>query len=201
MARGVDRLDPPARAGHPLAVAQGHIGNKVPIAPLLDPGLAALASGVWAVPISHRTGHRLQLCCRGRVVAMGVGDKDVGHPLARETGEQRLDVLGEIGAGVDDRDLAATDNIGSGAAEGEGAGVARDDAANPRRHRLEPAVFERELAAERNVDSHDKKTTRDRLPAPRVWPQGLGPRRNASEIPCRTTNAGRKSQRDRANRR
>src|SRR5437016_11748979 len=102
---------------------------------------------------------------------MGVGDKDVGHPLARETGEQRLDVLGEIGAGVDDRDLAATDNIGSGAAEGEGAGVARDDAANVRRHRLEPAVLERELTAKGDVDSHDQKTTRDRPPAP----GGFGP--------------------------
>jgi hypothetical protein len=117
------------------------------------------------------------------VVAVGVGDQDVGHPLARQTGEQGLDVLGEIGAGIDHRDLAATDDVGSGAPECEGAGVAGDDAADPRRHRLEPAVFERELAAKRNVDSHDTKTTLDRPAAPGAWPQGLGPRRNAREIP------------------
>ena len=100
------------------------------------------------------------------MVTMGMGNQDVGHPLARETGEQRRDVLGEIGAGVDHRNLAVAHDIGSGAPEGEGAGVARDDAADPRCHRLEPGVFERELAAKRNVDSHDKETTRDHPTAP-----------------------------------
>ena len=53
-----------------------------------------------------------------------------------ETGEQGLDMLGEVGAGVDYRDLAAADHVGAGAAEGEGAGVARHDAADPRCDRL-----------------------------------------------------------------
>ena len=39
-------------------------------------------------------------------------------------------MLVEIGAGIDHRDLAIADDIGAGAAEGERAGIARDDAAD-----------------------------------------------------------------------
>ena len=67
---------------------------------------------------------------------------------------KRLDMLGEVGAGVDDRDLALADDIGAGASKGERARVARHDAPDARRDRLEPAVFEREIAAERDLDSH-----------------------------------------------
>ena len=69
-------------------------------------------------------------------------------------GEQRLDMLGEVRARVDHRDLAVADDIGPGAAEGEGAGIARDDAADHRRDRLQPAIFERKFATERDLDSH-----------------------------------------------
>src|ERR1044071_2174761 len=63
-------------------------------------------------------------------------------------------MLLELRPGIDDRDLALPDHIGAGALEGERAGVLRDDPADPRRHRFEPAVFESDLAAKRNIDSH-----------------------------------------------
>ena len=88
---------------------------------------------------------------------MGVGDQDVSDALAGETREQRLDMIGKVGAGVDHRNLAGADDIRSGSPEREGAGVACHDAANLRCNRLEPAVFEREFAAEGDVDGHGAK--------------------------------------------
>ena len=99
---------------------------------------------------------------------MGVGDQDMGDALARETGEQRLDMPGEVGAGIDHRNFVITDDVCSRAPEGEGAGIARDDPAQPGCHRLEPAVFERELAAEGNLDCHEAEITRNRPTVPRV---------------------------------
>ena len=93
------------------------------------------------------------------MVAMGVGDEDMGDPLVGEARQQCRDMLFELGAGIDHRDLALADDIGAGALEGERARIARDDAADPRRHPLEPAVFEREFAAIGNVDSHEFNTS------------------------------------------
>ena len=46
---------------------------------------------------------------RRAVVAMGVGAEDRGDPLAGERGEDRVDMLGEVGPGIDHRDLACAD--------------------------------------------------------------------------------------------
>jgi hypothetical protein len=169
--RSVDRLETPTIAGDPVPVLQGYIGHEVPIATLLDGGIAPLAPtgqarglkahGVGAEPVGRGAGRRLQRLRRRRVVTMGVRDQDVGHPLARETGEERLDMLGKIRTGVDHRDLANTDDVGSGSPEGEGARIARNDPADHRCDWLEPAVFERKLAAEGDLDSHDRETTRN----------------------------------------
>ena len=40
------------------------------------------------------------------MVAMRMGDQDMRDLFALEAGEQRLDMLRQIGPGVDDRDLA-----------------------------------------------------------------------------------------------
>jgi hypothetical protein len=101
------------------------------------------------------------------MVAMGVGDQDVSDALARETREQRLDMIGKVGAGVDYRNLAGADDIRSCPSKCERAGVAGHDAANPRCDRLEPAVFERELAAEGDLDSHGRENTPETLVCPR----------------------------------
>src|SRR6516164_1145554 len=168
MAGGVDRLETPTLAGDGVAVAHGHIRNEVPVPPFLDPGLAAPSSGMRAVTPGRGPGRRLQWRGRRRMVAMGVGDQDVSDPLARETGEQRLDMVSKVGAGVDYRYLVGADDIRSGPSKRERAGVAGDDAVNPRCHRFEPAIFEGEVAAERDVDGHDPETTRDPPLAPGV---------------------------------
>jgi len=85
---------------------------------------------------------------------MRMGDEDMGDLLVGEARYQRRDVLLQLGAGIDHRDLALADDIGTGALEGERPGVARDDPADPRRDGFEPAVFEGDLAAIGNLDSH-----------------------------------------------
>ena len=63
---------------------------------------------------------------------MGVGDEDMRDGLARECLLQRSDMLGQIGTGVDHRDLAVPDDIGAGALEGEGARITCQHAADQR---------------------------------------------------------------------
>src|SRR5271169_268825 len=146
----------------------GHIGHEVPIAALLDRGIAALPPGVGTEAIGRGPGCRLQRRCRRRMVAMGVRNQDVSHLFAGKSGQQCRDVLVEIRAGIDDRDVAVADDIGPGAAEGERARIARDNAANARRHPLEPAVFEGKFAAERNLDSHARSLPEIRRAAQRL---------------------------------
>src|SRR6202011_728319 len=159
VARRVHRLENPTLAGDPVAVAERLVGGEIPIAPLLDRRVAALSAGVRAEPISRRAGRPLERPRRRRVVAMRVGDQDMRDLLAREAGEQRLDMIGEVRPRVDHRDLAVADDIGPGAAEGKGAGIARHDAPDHRRNRLQPAIFERKLAAERDLAGHGSEIT------------------------------------------
>ncbi len=159
MVRGVagrvHRLEPPAGAGDLVAVVHGDIGGEIPVAAFLDAALAAPAAGMRAKAVGRGPGRRLQRLRRRRMVVMRMGYQDMGHLLAGETREQCGDMLVEIGAGVDDGDLALADDIGAGALEGERARVARDDAADAGRHRFEPAILERHVAAERDIDCHD----------------------------------------------
>src|SRR5215469_1121683 len=94
------------------------------------------------------------------MVAVRMGDKNMRDLFAREAGEQSVDMVGEIGTRVDHRDLALPDNVCAGAPKGKGAGIARDDAADHRRDRLQPAVFEQKLATKRDLDSHEGEFTR-----------------------------------------
>src|SRR6516165_129094 len=127
VAGGVDRLETPTLPGDDIAIAHRHIRSEIPVPAFFDPGLAAPASGMRAVTPDRRTRRRLQCCGRRRMVAMRVSDQDVRHTLRRETGEQGLHMLGEVGAWVDHRNLAAADHVGAGAPEGEWAGVARGE--------------------------------------------------------------------------
>ena len=90
---------------------------------------------------------------------MRVRDQDMRDLLAREAREQRLDMIGEVRPRVDHRDLAVADDIGPGAAEGKGAGIARHDAPDHRRDRLQPAIFERKFATKRDLDGHGNEAT------------------------------------------
>src|SRR5260370_40808750 len=102
---------------------------------------------------------------------MRVGDGDVGDGFVTEARDECVDMLGKLGAGVDDRDLALADDIGTGALEGKRPGIARDDAPDARCHPFEPAVFEREFAAIGNVDSHRRSASK-KSPWPDLSGQG-----------------------------
>ncbi len=78
----------------------------------------------------------LELCRnpggKGRVVQMGMGDKDRRNPLIRgEGGQNRGHVVGVIGAWVDQGNLALAQQIAVGAAARHGRGVVRPDPPNP----------------------------------------------------------------------
>src|SRR4051812_49195258 len=142
-----------------------------------------------AETVGRRAGRFLQrLCCR-RMIAVRVSYKNMRDPLALEARQQRLDVLGEIGAGIDDRDLALADDIGAGALVSEGPGIARHDPPHSRRHRFEPAVFEGDVSAIGYVDRHagwpqDGATTSVAIPG---WLVEESSRAEASdEDQCRT---------------
>jgi hypothetical protein len=79
------------------------------------------------------------------MVEMGMGDQDMADVLPGEAGQQRRDMLGQIGARIDHRHLAMADDIGSGAEEGEGAGVMGDDAPDQGGDGLQPAVIGGEI--------------------------------------------------------
>ena len=63
-------------------------------------------------------------------------------------------MIGEVRPRVNHRNLAVAHDIGPGAPEREGTGIARHNAPDHRRNRLQPAIFERKFAAKGNLDCH-----------------------------------------------
>ena len=57
------------------------------------------------------------------VVAVGMGDEDVGEPPLPDVFEDGLQVRGILRAGIDQRQVVGADDIGVGALEGEGPGL------------------------------------------------------------------------------
>ena len=68
------------------------------------------------------------------MIAMGMGDEDVRDRLAAHGIEQRRDMGVIVGAWVEDRNLAAADNVADRAREGERTGIVGDDRPYVRRH-------------------------------------------------------------------
>ena len=88
------------------------------------------------------------------MVAVGVRDDDMRDGLAAHGVEQRLDMVGQVRAGIDDRDLPAADDVAAGAGEGVGAGIVGDDPAHERAHRDAGAGADREIEVEGEVGGH-----------------------------------------------
>ena len=85
------------------------------------------------------------------MVAVGVRDEDVRDGLAAHGRKQRLDMGRRVRARIDDRDLAAADDVAAGAGEGVGAGIVGDDPAHERAHREAGAGADREVEVEGEV--------------------------------------------------
>ena len=137
VARRVHRLEAPARRRRSdRRRAPSISGDEIPVAALLDRRVAAPAAGMRAEAVGRGAGRRLAARAAAGEWSRWVWVTRICVTCSpREAGQQRLDMLVEIRAGIDHRDLAVADDIGAGAAEGERAGIARDDAADHRRDR------------------------------------------------------------------
>jgi len=89
-------------------------GAKSQIAAFLDPASPRRPPACGPKPIARRAGRRFQRLGRRRVVAVGVGNQDMGDLLLGEARQQGRDMLLELRPGIDDRDLALADDIGAG---------------------------------------------------------------------------------------
>jgi hypothetical protein len=88
------------------------------------------------------------------MVAVGVSDDDVRHGLAPHRVEQGRDVRLVDGAGIDDGDAAAADDVAHRALEGERAGIVAQDAPDAGRYLLDLARREIESLVEGDVVAH-----------------------------------------------
>ena len=124
------RLDGPAVAGHDFAVGERDVGAEIHVAAGVEPaGLADMQRprrAMRAFGINRGAGRCLDLGHGGRMVAMGVGDENVGHGLAAHGIEQRRDMGVVVRAGIEDRDFAAADDVADRAFEGERARIVGD---------------------------------------------------------------------------
>ena len=136
----------PAVAAHHVAVGQRVIGAEVGVVARLHArrlaGIERARRAVRALGIDGRAGRGLDGGRRGRMVAMGVGDEDVRHGLAAHRIEHRLDVVLVLRTRIDDRDLAAPEDVAERALEGERPGIVGDDAAHARHDLLGAAGLE-----------------------------------------------------------
>ena len=76
------------------------------------------------------------------------------YGLAAHGIEQRLRMAGVVGPGIDDRDLAAADDVADRAREGERAGIVAHDPSHQRRHLVDHAGSEIKALVERDVVGH-----------------------------------------------
>ena len=120
------------------AVGERDIGAEIHVGGGVEPrGFADMQRPrrpVRAFGVHRGAGRRLDLGHGRRMVAMGVGDEDVGDGLAAHRVEQRGDMGVVVGAGIEDRDFAAADDVAHRALEGERARIVGDDGAHARRH-------------------------------------------------------------------
>ena len=149
-----------------VAVAQDDIGDEIPVAAFLAAGLAAPSAGMRPEAVGRRAGRLFQRLRRRRMVAVGVGDEDMGDLLAGEARQQRRDMLGKVGAGIDDRDLALADDIGAGALKVNGPGLRATMRRMPGRHRFEPGRIRRRSRGGTGSRRTSPESTRDWLHCP-----------------------------------
>ena len=98
------------------------IGHEIVIATALARAVFG-AGAMGAIGIAGRAGGRLHRLHRRGVVGVGVGHQNMTDRLAPNGVEQRIHMLGQVRAGIDDRHLTGTDDVGAGAVKGKSAGL------------------------------------------------------------------------------
>ena len=158
VARRRHRFERPAVARHHLAVAERDVGPEIKVGAGIEPvGLADMQwprRAVRALRIDHGTGRGLDLRHGRRMIAMGVGDENMGHGFAAHRIEHRRDMGLVVRAGVEYRHLAAADDVTDRPLEGERTGIVGDDRAHARRHFLGAAGLKIKRLVVRDVVVH-----------------------------------------------
>src|SRR5580658_4381229 len=85
---------------------------------------------------------------------MGVGDEDMRHRFAAHGVEQRRDMGVVVRPGIEDRHVAAADDVADRALERERARIVGGHRAHQRRHLFHPVGLEIERLVERDVIGH-----------------------------------------------
>ena len=152
MARRINRLQGPALGIQDIGIVGQGVGHVIRIGLFVRDGavrgLAYAAMAVRAAAPDMGIRLRLQRRRARGMVAMGMGDDDVADAFAIQRRYQGLEMFVDLRSRVDHRYLALADDEGAGAVDGEIAGIAGDDAAHQRRHLVDHAVFEGEVAHE-----------------------------------------------------
>ena len=158
MARRRHRFQRPAVARHHLAVGERDVGAEIEVGGRIEPSrLADLErprQPVRTLGEHLGAGRRFDFGHRGRMIAMGMGDENMGDGFAAHGVKQRADMRIVVGAGIENRDFAAADDVAHRALERERAGIVGDDRAHARRDVAHPVGLEIERLVERNVVVH-----------------------------------------------
>ena len=85
------------------------------------------------------------------MVAVGMGDQNMGHGFAAHGIQQRRRMGLVVGAGIDDRDLALADDVTHRAGEGERARIVAENPPHAGADFLDDAGLKRKVAVERDV--------------------------------------------------
>ena len=126
--------------------------------------------------VNRRPGPLRQRARERRMIEVVVGDRDGDDPLASRGGEDRFEMLGQVGAGIDHRHLARGQRCRSPCPERERAGIVRRHPPDERRELVAAAVLDVDVADERNHFRRPPGSRRDR--SPRTGPGAPGPRPN-----------------------
>ena len=152
------RFQRPAVAAHHLAVGKRDIGTEIHVGRRIEPtGLADMqrtGQPVRPLRVDCRAGRRLDLRHRRRMIAMSVGDENMGDGLVAHGIEQRSDMGVVIGAGIEDRHFAAADDVAHRALEGERARIVGHHGADAGRHLACGVGLEIERFVEGDVVAH-----------------------------------------------
>src|SRR5215468_4187794 len=170
-----DGFESPAVTCHNVAVSERSVGAELPVTAgikargLVEMELSRGAMGTF--PEGQRPRRGLDTRRRRRMIAMSMGDEDVGYGLALNGVEKRFDVRLVERAGIDHSDTIPADNVADRALEGERPWIVTEQSAHARIDLLDLAGRKIEASVERDVVTHQAAERPANTAASRVtWP-------------------------------
>ena len=151
-----DRLHPPAIAGDLRPVREPDVRHEIGVGAATSRQSLVRCRALTLARKARRAGRRGEPADAAAMVAMGVGDEDVGDGLVRRRRQQRPDMRLVVRSRIDDGDVAGADDVAVGAGEGEGAGISRRHPAHAGKYRLRPAIVRTKVAVEGETGHGDQ---------------------------------------------